>query len=489
LPSTLTDISNDLFRECGALRKVYLYEGLQAIGERAFRECTSLVQINIPSTVTSFGEEAFCCCKSLKTIHLCEGIQTIDDLVFYSCESLRLINIPSTVTSIGDGAFAWCTKLMEVNLSEGLVSLGAEVFESCRFLLHLNIPSTLITIGDNAFKDCDLSLARNIAISPSSTLGQAYFERLFGIFAEVDCTFDNLRKRFDGLPIHQLCFYHAHQSFDYNNAHELIKNIVGQPVQGCQVDCLGMTPLHILSCSGTHDRRLYRCIIDTYPDALIMKDKWGEVPLYYAMFSESPMEVIHFFLETHQRKWGTLPLDFGKVLLKLAMCAKSAAFIRGLIRAQRRHLPGLQIDWNQICYESRAAWNHLRVYRVFVEADVSTRVNCTTLAQRRRIDRLIEDLTQDLLDDEMCEEEDYDAVRELVVEQISLYHRYLIDAMTMLELALWKVVLTKASSLQEQQRLTRSKKKQKMEPNSRLLVRRNYGQTFQVVIPNVLKFL
>ena len=87
------------------------------------------------------------------------------------------------------------------------------------------------------------------------------------------------------------------------------------------------------------------------------------------------------------------------------------------------------------------------------------------------------------------EEEDYDAVRELVVEQISLYHRYLIDAMTMLELALWKVVLNRASSLQEQQRLTRSKKKQKMEPNSRLLVRRNYGQTFQVVIPNVLKFL
>jgi hypothetical protein len=42
-----------------------------------------------------------------------------------------------------------------------------------------------------------------------------------------------------------------------------------------QQDCLGMTPLHILTCSSVHSLELYHLIIEKYPSNLITEDRWG----------------------------------------------------------------------------------------------------------------------------------------------------------------------------------------------------------------------
>lgn len=52
---------------------------------------------------------------------------------------------------------------------------------------------------------------------------------------------------------------------------------------GLQQDCLGMTPLHILTCSTVHSLELYQLMIDEYPENLIIKDEWGALPLLYAV--------------------------------------------------------------------------------------------------------------------------------------------------------------------------------------------------------------
>jgi hypothetical protein len=46
---------------------------------------------------------------------------------------------------------------------------------------------------------------------------------------------------------------------------------------GLKQDCLGMTPLHILSCSTVQCLELYQLIIDKYPENLIVEDEWGAV--------------------------------------------------------------------------------------------------------------------------------------------------------------------------------------------------------------------
>jgi len=65
-------------------------------------------------------------------------------------------------------------------------------------------------------------------------------------------------------------------------------------------DCLGMTPLHILSCSSVHDLELYCVIVEKYPTNLITEDRWGALPILYLFWGAAPSEIIQFFLASYQ---------------------------------------------------------------------------------------------------------------------------------------------------------------------------------------------
>jgi hypothetical protein len=69
-----------------------------------------------------------------------------------------------------------------------------------------------------------------------------------------------------------------------------------------QQECLWMTPLHILTCSSLHhDLKLYCMLIETYPEQLITKDKWGALPLLYAIWGAVLSEVIQLLLKSYQQ--------------------------------------------------------------------------------------------------------------------------------------------------------------------------------------------
>jgi hypothetical protein len=61
-----------------------------------------------------------------------------------------------------------------------------------------------------------------------------------------------------------------------------------------------MTPLHILACSSVHDLELYRSIVEKYPTNLITEDRWGALPLLYALWGAAPNEIIHFLVESYE---------------------------------------------------------------------------------------------------------------------------------------------------------------------------------------------
>ena len=100
-----------------------------------------------------------------------------------------------------------------------------------------------------------------------------------------DTISDALRHRFDDLPIHKICYYqsyHPTETVMQNLKREInpwTANILGQlNASGKEQDCLGMTPLHILACSTQQNVEMYRLMIEKYPEALIMKDKWEIYP-------------------------------------------------------------------------------------------------------------------------------------------------------------------------------------------------------------------
>ena len=476
LPSTVVKVVDGAFNNCNKLEEIHMNEGLQIID--GFNECISLKSISIPSTVATIDSHSFWDCDSLTEVHLCEGLETIDQS-FRWCISLTQISIPSTVSRI-DRSFINCFSLVEVHLCEGIEIIHKATFRRAP-LLHLNIPSTVNDIELDAFQDC--SFLRNIAVSPSSTPGKIDLDKSFKQFLYIDCSFDDLRTRFDGLPIHRACFYLSHESAESDNKVELLKNLVVHHADHCaKVDCLGMTPLHVLTCSAIRDLGLYQFIIDKNPDAMNVKDKWGEVPLVYLLISGPPIEIIHYFLETHRRKWGAMPFDFSQMILSIAYF-KSAEYVRRMVRTLLPYFSGLVVNWAFILDTSMTRYIvSVYVFRVLVEFSVSTRANCMSTEHRDEIDDLIDVMESELeLGDEGICTPEFDMYRTLyrrVTDFVKLHSEFLMNVSTNLELALWRLMLTMTDSTVDID-----------DSEARMNVRANCGNTFQVVIPNVLSYL
>lgn len=502
IPSTVVSIDEKAFFACQSLKEIFLKEGLQAI-HSAFYYCPSLTHISIPSTVTALGNftfgfssiekvilceglhaikrSAFCKCDGLERIRIPSTVTTIEGWAFYSCEKLKYVYFcdgpnaigGANVTSIGGEAFNDCTSLVNVRLRDGLLSICSKTFYGCKSLLTINIPSTVTSINEDAFSECNF--LRNVFISPSSTLGQAEYEAAFGSIADLGCTYDMLRSRFDDLPVHRLCFHHAHQTLEYNNIYELLKEMVRyRRTNGAKLDCLGMTPLHVLACSGTHDLRLYRCLIDNFPRAMITKDKWGEPPLVYVLLSEPPMEIIHYFFEMYWRKWGKLPIDFGEMIKSLAKC-KSKEYLNFTIKAQRTYFPNLKVDWPGILADVLACdgpgtCGELLKASAFYGSSRMSHDHSLEIGQ----------LVSDIVESTSYDAKKFDELYRLQIGYTMLHHADLKNACTVLELAIWRALLNESLQLHQSTNIVR---------NVRKKMRLDCGRVFQIVIPHVLSFL
>ena len=219
-------------------------------------------------------------------------------------------------------------------------------------------------------------------------------------------------------------------------------------------------------------------MVEKYPSAMLIKDRWGEVPLVYALFGEAPMEVIHFLLESHMQRWHSMPFDFGGMILRLATKqGTSAGFVRSVIRAQRTHHRVLEIDWQRIVDESIRGRHtiFISVFSVLVEASVSKRSICMNKAHRIEVDARLHAIEIDMDDARLHERhfQYYEEIRDLVTRYVQLHHGQLREAITILELALWKAMICLKVDDQE----------------SRNECRTNGGRCLEVVITHVLAFL
>ena len=107
---------------------VYIDDGVEKIGQRAFQSCSNLTSVNFP-VATSIGNSAF-----------------------YDCANLTSVNFPA-VTSIGIGTFDSCSKLTSADFPVA-TSIGSNVFYNCSKLtsLILRKSDSICTLSNtNAF--------------------------------------------------------------------------------------------------------------------------------------------------------------------------------------------------------------------------------------------------------------------------------------------------------------------------------------------------
>lgn len=132
-------LSNDLFRDCSSLMTVNLPNSLILIGQFAFYNCTLLTAINLPSSLTSIGQCAFEKCLSLATINLPNSLTSIGSYAFKSCTLLTTINLPNSLIKINQNAFETCSALTTINLPNSLTSIGSNVFYGCGKLKNVTL--------------------------------------------------------------------------------------------------------------------------------------------------------------------------------------------------------------------------------------------------------------------------------------------------------------------------------------------------------------
>ena len=149
IPSQVTSLGDQVFRECADLKSIVIPEGVTSIGFSAFGLCESLEEITIPQSVTSFGTYVFEGCRSLQAVY---GKFASDDhrclvvggkLIAFACVGLTEYTIPSNVTHIEFGVFTDCRTLTSVTIPGSVTFIEDYAFAGCTSLRDITVFATV----------------------------------------------------------------------------------------------------------------------------------------------------------------------------------------------------------------------------------------------------------------------------------------------------------------------------------------------------------
>ena len=496
IPSTVTVIARGTFQYCERLTEVELNDGLLEIGDGAFSMCSALKRVEIPSTVVRIGDRAFE--YAPVSIQLPDSIENIDQRALANNKTITNFRIPPLIRSISSGVLADCESLFSLELPESIY-MGMMPFSNCISLRNIALPYDVSILGRGIrgpFQFCD------------------DLKELFDTDNQIT---NALQHRFDNLPIHKMIYYQSYNNVTPDQLNSALDMRSGQrrsarmklDQTGKQQDCLGMTPLHIIACSTVQNIELYKVLVAKYPDNLITKDRWGAVPLLYAVWGNAPSEVIRFLIESHQETlvtkdkweltpllyavWGKVPSEIIRFLVEsyqslypnqefnltqmmatLSKAKVSNDVIRTLLDIQQELVPDL--NWEEWIGEL-TAHDHIsqKTFRFLVQCGFTERVNAIGLKQYR--DGMMGEMEKSFSFGKVVW---LDSVRSKLIQYEEEYHT-LKEATTILELALWKYKMEESD--------TKKKRKRTYESDSDFREQCRVGCSADIVIEHVLPFL
>ena len=371
--------------------------------------------------------------RSMFSLEFSENVTDIEEAALYESQSLRNIAIPCN-TQVQNNAFSECTDLKQL-------------FDSEKNLIHA------------------------------------------------------LQHRFDNLPIHKMIYYPHNNSItvdQLNNALDMRpeKRSLHSKLKPSskQQDCLGMTPLHIMACSTIQNLKLYRLLVEKYPENLITKDRWGAIPLLYAVWGNAPEEIIQFLVNSYRSLFPYYELNWTKLVETLCHGNATTSSIQMLLDVQQ-DFPHQNIDWYVIMQKAATNKTHVvlaDVFRFLTEHSYSSRIDAIGIKQWRE-DLILEiDKRMQIENETMKHIAKYALSRELPRRNCWLFgfstklaryearYEELKEATTLIELVLWKNKINEVRSTRD----VESRKKMKLD---REQFRINCGA--DIIIAHVLHYL
>ena len=140
VPDNVEIIQNRAFYGANHLTSVVIPEGVTIIGNSAFSN-SSITIIMLPSTVTELGENLFSFCDNLTAINVTEGNPNYMSVngVLYSDNGTKLLQYPAGKTD---------TTLV---IPEGIIAIENQSLNNLQYLTTINIPSTLTNLGSRPY--------------------------------------------------------------------------------------------------------------------------------------------------------------------------------------------------------------------------------------------------------------------------------------------------------------------------------------------------
>jgi hypothetical protein len=304
---------------------------------------------------------------------------------------------------------------------------------------------------------------------------------LYQLFGSESRIIFALQHRFDDLPIHSIVYY---QSYHAGVLHILIaainmrlsrrQTLITTPkldLTGNLQDCIGMTPLHILTCSAVHNLELYRLIVETYPANLITEDRWGATPLLYAFWGGAPAEIIEFLLDRYQSLYPNHVFNWAMMVETMGQCHTPKENIECLLCAKQMHFPEQPIDWeylltqfagsssrfhNDVLFQEQMRFLFMGGMSVRVKAlafklwrdHVTNMINTASFAMGRDNSAILHTISAKLdhFDDELTKLKEVTTILELALWKMKIWS----------ELTLWKMKIKsdEARSPRQQCRIT-----------------------------------
>ena len=124
-----------LYVDGNEVNEIVIPEGVTAIGDGVFSNCSELTNIVIPESVTFFGEDVFEGTPWLMEQRNRNDFVVVNDILLDYCGNDSIVSVPNGITAIAPAAFRSNSNLIKVTIPDSVNGIGRYAFAGCNSMM------------------------------------------------------------------------------------------------------------------------------------------------------------------------------------------------------------------------------------------------------------------------------------------------------------------------------------------------------------------